>query len=220
MSNINVGGKYFTITIAGRDPYEADEYVATTAVKITTIDQSEDSPYLTSLVKVEGIRRQYNPKYGDDKLCQCGHSYYRHFDSYEDMAPVGCKYCGCSEFVPADDGAGTTIETVKEKPKCDVCGKEADEVVVVSSIFGPFSVACCPDCIASAKERYKDMVAYIACAGHFPNDINKEYQQEVRRQLELHGISEEQFINDVDDYLRMEEEFFKQMEESDTSWDK
>ena len=88
MSNINVGGKYFTITIAGRDPYEADEYVATTAVEITPLDQSDDSPYLTSSVKVEGIRKQYNPKYGDDKLCKCGHSYYRHFDSYEDMVMI------------------------------------------------------------------------------------------------------------------------------------
>lgn len=35
----------------------------------------------------------YDPKYGDDRKCVCGHAYYRHFDSYEDMAPVGCKYC-------------------------------------------------------------------------------------------------------------------------------
>jgi hypothetical protein len=35
----------------------------------------------------------YDPAFGDDRLCECGHSYYRHFDTYEDMAPVGCKYC-------------------------------------------------------------------------------------------------------------------------------
>jgi len=40
----------------------------------------------------------YDRKYGDDRKCKCGHSYYRHFDSYEDMEPVGCKYCGCFEF--------------------------------------------------------------------------------------------------------------------------
>lgn len=40
----------------------------------------------------------YNPNYGDDRICECGHSYYRHFDSYENMDAVGCKYCGCFEF--------------------------------------------------------------------------------------------------------------------------
>jgi hypothetical protein len=40
----------------------------------------------------------YDPNFGDDKVCQCGHPYYRHFDTYEDMYPVGCKYCGCDRF--------------------------------------------------------------------------------------------------------------------------
>lgn len=40
----------------------------------------------------------YNPNYGDDRICECGHSYDRHFDSYENMLAVGCKYCGCFEF--------------------------------------------------------------------------------------------------------------------------
>lgn len=54
-------------------------------------------PYIeTTITK---IVRKYNPDYGDDRICTCGHSYYRHFDSYEDMEPVGCKYCGCYEFV-------------------------------------------------------------------------------------------------------------------------
>lgn len=40
----------------------------------------------------------YNPKFGDDRECECGHPYYRHFDTYEDMEACGCKYCGCYEF--------------------------------------------------------------------------------------------------------------------------
>lgn len=48
----------------------------------------------------------YDPNYGDDRLCKCGHPYYRHFDTYEDMAPVGCKYCNhydeCPHFEEAD----------------------------------------------------------------------------------------------------------------------
>ena len=56
--------------------------------------QSEN-PYLEKIVVV----RRYNPNYGDDRICRCGHSYGRHFDPYEGMEPVGCKYCGCYEFV-------------------------------------------------------------------------------------------------------------------------
>lgn len=36
---------------------------------------------------------KYNENFGDDKLCKCGHPYDRHFDSYDNMSPVGCKYC-------------------------------------------------------------------------------------------------------------------------------
>lgn len=58
----------------------------------------EDSPYLVyEYTKVVRIKK-YNPNYGDDRLCVCGHSYYRHFDSWEDMDAVGCKYCPCREF--------------------------------------------------------------------------------------------------------------------------
>lgn len=45
--------------------------------------------------------RIYDKSYGDDRLCECGHSYYRHFDTYENMADVGCKYCQCYTFVQA-----------------------------------------------------------------------------------------------------------------------
>ena len=47
------------------------------------------------------IHHEYNPHFGDDKECQCGHSYYRHFDSYEGMDACGCKYCGCRHFILA-----------------------------------------------------------------------------------------------------------------------
>lgn len=56
-----------------------------------------DKPYLEEQ-KIITIRR-YNPAYGDDRVCRCGHPYYRHFDPYEDNHPTGCKYCGCCDFV-------------------------------------------------------------------------------------------------------------------------
>ena len=50
----------------------------------------------------------YDPAFGDERMCECGtkvqsgiHTYYRHFDTYDDMRPVGCKYCGCREFKEA-----------------------------------------------------------------------------------------------------------------------
>jgi hypothetical protein len=58
----------------------------------------EQPPYLE--VKEIVIVKSYNSKYGDDKICKCGHRYYRHFDTYEEMAPIGCKYCECYEFEP------------------------------------------------------------------------------------------------------------------------
>lgn len=56
-----------------------------------------DAPYLEYEYKV--TEKKYNPNYGDDRMCVCGHTYERHFDSYENMEPVGCKYCGCNEFI-------------------------------------------------------------------------------------------------------------------------
>jgi hypothetical protein len=53
-----------------------------------------DKPYL-KIMKVECV---YNPSYGDDRICKCSHAYYRHFDTYEEMSNVGCKYCGCHNF--------------------------------------------------------------------------------------------------------------------------
>jgi len=49
---------------------------------------------------------KYDPNFGDDKECTCGHPYYRHFDSYENMAPVGCKYCHCFKFTELKDDSG------------------------------------------------------------------------------------------------------------------
>ena len=58
-----------------------------------------EKPYIITEVVTQVY--SYNPAYGDGRICVCGHSYYRHFDSYEDMEACGCKYCGCFEFVEA-----------------------------------------------------------------------------------------------------------------------
>ncbi len=53
------------------------------------------------------VATPYDPLFGDDRPCVCGHAYFRHFDSYDANEPVGCKYCSCSEFwEPITDEGG------------------------------------------------------------------------------------------------------------------
>lgn len=65
----------------------------------------KQEPYI--IREVTHIVREYNPEYGDDRICECGHSYYRHFDSWDNMEPVGCKYCSCYEFIEVKPGQKT-----------------------------------------------------------------------------------------------------------------
>ena len=58
-----------------------------------------EQPYL-KVVTIE-TDKKYNPKYGNNRMCKCGHPYHRHFDSYEQMEAIGCKYCGCYDFEEA-----------------------------------------------------------------------------------------------------------------------
>lgn len=44
------------------------------------------------------VNRLWDEKHDQDEKCICGHVYYRHFDSWEDMYPAGCKYCECDTF--------------------------------------------------------------------------------------------------------------------------
>ena len=44
----------------------------------------------------------FDPEHDSEARCareRCGHTYYRHFDTHDDMAPVGCKYCHCTQFI-------------------------------------------------------------------------------------------------------------------------
>lgn len=60
----------------------------------------EEKPYIIETITIK--KKKYNPNYGDNRMCVCGHTYYRHFDPWEDMEAVGCKYCGCEEFREAE----------------------------------------------------------------------------------------------------------------------
>ena len=80
---------------------------------------------------------------------------------------------------------------------CDFCEKET-EVVVCSGGYGPVSNAYCETCHSGGLQPYDIMVAYIACAGRFPDDVNEGYVKDVRRILQKMQISEEKFVEDVD----------------------
>lgn len=69
-------------------------------LKSTDLSNDIEQPYFV-LINIE-TEYKYNPKFGDDRICKCGHTYYRHFDSYEQMEAVGCKYCRCYLFEEAE----------------------------------------------------------------------------------------------------------------------
>jgi hypothetical protein len=64
--------------------------------------EENQEPYIESANII--VEQNYNPVYGDDRICICGHPYHRHFDSFENMKNVGCKYCDCYDFVEDNHG--------------------------------------------------------------------------------------------------------------------
>jgi len=61
-------------------------------------DDTLDFILAAALEKCKEYRTPYDKNFGDNRKCECGHPYYRHFDPYENYEAVGCKYCGCQEF--------------------------------------------------------------------------------------------------------------------------
>jgi hypothetical protein len=46
----------------------------------------------------ERIARLWDPNHDQNAECECNHVYNRHFDGYDDMRAIGCKYCECDTF--------------------------------------------------------------------------------------------------------------------------
>jgi len=60
-----------------------------------------EQPYI---IKTRVVKEySYNPNYGDDRICECGHTYYRHFDTRDNMEACGCKHCWCDKFKEKDN---------------------------------------------------------------------------------------------------------------------
>jgi hypothetical protein len=58
----------------------------------------KENAYLKRIKKV--VIWEYNPDYGDDRVCICGHTYQNHFDFGLDVInPDLCDcVCGCEYF--------------------------------------------------------------------------------------------------------------------------
>ena len=76
--------------------YEAMKELDLAPVLIEVINRLANAVLSRTTISTE----YYDPNYGDNKLCTCGHIYYRHFNTYEGMNPCGCKYCPCKKFQP------------------------------------------------------------------------------------------------------------------------
>jgi hypothetical protein len=92
-------------------------------------------PVVTFLPGYDGkLVARYDPEHDQEEMCKCGHPYRRHFDSYEDNAPVGCKYCLCTEFEPDPVGEKHPTRVCLEchamvdpdGKTCAKCGREVE----------------------------------------------------------------------------------------------
>jgi phosphoribosyl 1,2-cyclic phosphodiesterase len=64
--------------------------------------------------------------------------------------------------------------------------------------MGAVSFGYCKECLTKGLEPYGAMVAYISCAGHFPEDINEKTQEYVKYILSELNIPESKFIEDCE----------------------
>ena len=102
-------------------------------------------------------------------------------------------------FNNTNEASMALFNKLKRHDKCDVCG-EVKDVVTAASLFGG-SYSYCMNCLNKGAEPYRAMVDYIACAGHYPEDISLIYQAFCQMTLNALNIPEEQFIKDVDDRI-------------------
>ena len=90
--------------------------------------------FLRLMAALEELKKtEYDTAFGDDKVCKCGHAYYRHFDTYEDMRPIGCKYCPCDKFEEPKTGFDKYVAQKMQDPAFAEGYKEAVEEIATPS---------------------------------------------------------------------------------------
>ncbi len=90
-----------------------------------------------------------------------------------------------------------------EKNMCDVCGENKVKSVVASST-GPVSYGYCEECIG----EYEPYSALVAMGVKYDN-LNPTYKEFVKKNLEFHDKTIEEFDEDVVEGNKEYEEFIR-----------
>lgn len=86
----------------GEPPPTMHQSVEEVVEEVITSSTDTEGPYIMTTIQRTVVARRWNPEYNETRICVCGHPYHRHFDTYDRMAPIGCKYCSCLIFQPRD----------------------------------------------------------------------------------------------------------------------
>lgn len=100
MELICIGEKPSLIQVYGQEYFENYEW--------TEMDLLPQAPYVPN----------WDPEEDQERLCVCGHPYHRHFDSYDEMKPIGCKYCPC--LVPTLTDSYDIVGKYDKRPPTDL----------------------------------------------------------------------------------------------------
>lgn len=125
------------------------------------------------------FKPQYDPKFGDQKTCVCGHPYERHFDGYEDNRPVGCKYCPCCKFIdPSKASPENKLAALKhELWQCCVVSKNVEQAYVRLLSNGVIKIAVVVSLRGDYEKVFNEMETFIK------EYANKEYSLPVDAQV-------------------------------------
>lgn len=86
---------YITLKLSKRDA----EVVVAALTNYRSCDINELQTLDVIVYNIEKrVARLWDENHDQDAICKCNHPYHRHFDGYDDMRAVGCKYCECGTF--------------------------------------------------------------------------------------------------------------------------
>jgi len=122
----------------------------------------------------EDLVTVYDPKYGDDTLCQCGHPYYRHFDTYDHMRHVGCKYCDCFGF--------HLLTQTKEKPKMDGYGEARKLDSQIGDVVGYQSTNA--EWTGRSLDELQELVKFVRTVGTTLNILEQSLNAALSQRLQ------------------------------------
>jgi len=165
-----------------------------TEVRVATLENQVDVLENDSLIQYNTDKPGYDCKFGDAKLCACGHQYHRHFDSYENMDPVGCKYCGCETFIE---------QSKKPKGKCYTKCKHSEDIV--ECCLWCFEYRGQPNTNPPGPESSDELTTPFTSDGNKKskviNPLNDEQREELKKMAQWHKDSEPDTPESMKEYI-------------------